>query len=126
MTSPASSSRSLDALVRNRRAADPSKLGSLIRAATLGASRESFLSEAADETETSREDSLGKKSVEAAADLRRASPDRAGRYLRTTRRGAEGGALRARTEIALGVAGVRVLGRKGAARCRAAARWAEA
>ena len=89
VTSPASSSRSLDALVRNRRAADPSKLGSLIRAATLGASRESFLSEAADETETSREDSLGKKSVEAAADLRRASPDRAGRYLRTTRRDAE-------------------------------------
>ena len=85
--SPASSSRSLDALVRNGRAADPSKLGSLIRAATLNASRESFLSEAADETETRRE--LPKKSVEAAADLRRASPDRAGRYLRTTRRDAE-------------------------------------
>jgi len=59
--SPASSSRSLDALVRNGRAADPSKLGSLIRAATLGASRESFLSEAADETETSLPGSLGKK-----------------------------------------------------------------
>ena len=87
--SPASSSRSLDALVRNGRAADPSKLGSLIRAATLGASRESFLSEAADETETSLGSLKGKKSVEAAADLRRASPDRAGRYLRTTRRDAE-------------------------------------
>jgi hypothetical protein len=92
--SPASSSRNpRDALVGNDvDAAEPSrKLGSLIRAATLGASRESFLSEATDETETSRvrEKEYGKKSVEAAADLRRVAGGSAGRYLRTTRRDAE-------------------------------------